>query len=1487
MARRQLTALPSESEGESEPEASPPQEQPDAEDAGLLQQVGVEAPASPSDEHGDDGSSGTPQAFAPPKRGSSAFILATLVFCCALIVLQWATAVPLGRVPACIARRETVATAPADPREVSLIELCVGLRVLLVSDPAASIAGAAVDVHSGSLSDPPSFPGLAHMLEHSVFLGNARADETELGRYLSSVGGYTNAYTDLDETNYYFTSSAAGLGGGLARLGQFFVSPSLNASLLQREVHAVDSEHHKNLENDGWRQFQLLKHLSSPRSPFNAFSTGSLATLDKPGLRAALAAFHAKHYRAENMAAAVIGPQPLDELERLVSAALNGVWRGEGGVLAELPPPPPRSEGAALGQEEEATAPPPPSDPLPCWQTSAASPFLAGSLDAPPSSGSSSGGAVCDPRGYYVSLLASLPRDELRAAGKDIDRRAAAVAAMSVESAWGPPPPLMGAAAPSGGDMLAVGSRVLLRPVADTHEVSVYWALPAANTSDHSRVGAAELLAAALGEEGEGSLLAGLKAAGLALGLSAGVEIDIDGFSMLGVSVTLDPQVLVSSAGSARGAADRLRAASQAVQTGIAAYVSLLEAALTAAVVEGWAGLVGPASASSRVFVSGSVLTAASPPETVVAELTSLAESGALLYTASAADAAVVAKKAAAVGAGAGHTPPPGSPSFILSLVAHPPYHPSSPEAAAAAAAGEALLSMPGNATTNALYRAWADAGHMQSAAFAYPHATSDPSKRVAALARALHRYGAADVWGDPARRVWQPAAALALARRLRVEGGISFLVSSALPADDGAGLFPSREPIYGTAFRQEQLGGWTSMLVKDNGGAWAANAEALGLSPTPPVLSLPPPNAFLPRTFALVSHADYAEALGLPAVARAAPGVDAPPPAPVMAVAIDDLLEQLLPKSSSGAATGAAAPRLPSQQRALLTALPVELWWQPDATFARPWGRVTLHLETPASAISPQASVLTSLLLALLRDGAKSLTYPAAKAGLGLSVTTTALDGGLELEVEGYADSLERGLRAYLPQLTGFAEASTRAAWGARLGAQLAALAQGLRNARKEQPYVRALAALDGFLGAKRHETDALMKALLQLVGVPLPSGAGGATLYGAEAAAAAGAGAEASDTSPPTAALTNPALYAEGGDAFSLSPDATAHLLDALAAHGRSLFSGAERLAVTVAGNVDLSQARALFATAAAAVLPLASPLAQAAGAALTDPAAAAARGPPGGSHLLSLHMPPPTPAGTAKTLRFSVDNPSDVNSAAVVAYQAGPRDACTAGSLSACYARDAAFDVLATLIKDPAYETLRTQQQLGYVVFAVPRRVEVGVPRGTLPPVDVPAVLFSGVGESGSYSTASATLSSVSLTPLGDVWQSLVILAQGVAAPAPEMAARITAFVASFEGWLGDLTAEAWEAAKAGTGSQPSRTPPANMGEAADRQGAEVRRRSYRGAVRPAAEAEALSALTKADVVSLFKELTGGSSGKGQQGALVVQAFGHPAPSSEAVL
>ncbi len=86
--------------------------------------------------------------------------------------------------------------APNDESDYRRFILTNIIKEQLLSDPKLNKSSAALAVGVGSLSDPKERQGLAHFLEHMLFLGTEKyPDESDYGNYLKSNGGYNNAYT--------------------------------------------------------------------------------------------------------------------------------------------------------------------------------------------------------------------------------------------------------------------------------------------------------------------------------------------------------------------------------------------------------------------------------------------------------------------------------------------------------------------------------------------------------------------------------------------------------------------------------------------------------------------------------------------------------------------------------------------------------------------------------------------------------------------------------------------------------------------------------------------------------------------------------------------------------------------------------------------------------------------------------------------------------------------------------------------------------------------------------------------------------------------------------------------------------------------------------------------------------------------------------------------------------------------------------------------
>lgn len=141
------------------------------------------------------------------------------------------------------------------------------LKVLLVHDPDLNQSSVAMDVAVGSLSDPKHTQGLAHFLEHMLFLGTKKyPEEGEFGKFLRSRAGYFNAYTAGHHTNYHFQIHHDAFEGAIDRFSQFFISPLFSPEFSIREIQAVHNEHKKNILDDGWRQHHLLNTFLTPNT---------------------------------------------------------------------------------------------------------------------------------------------------------------------------------------------------------------------------------------------------------------------------------------------------------------------------------------------------------------------------------------------------------------------------------------------------------------------------------------------------------------------------------------------------------------------------------------------------------------------------------------------------------------------------------------------------------------------------------------------------------------------------------------------------------------------------------------------------------------------------------------------------------------------------------------------------------------------------------------------------------------------------------------------------------------------------------------------------------------------------------------------------------------------------------------------------------------------------------------------------------------------
>lgn len=222
----------------------------------------------------------------------------------------------------------SIVTSPVDKREYRLLTLDNSLEVMLVSDPETKKSAASLSVGVGLLHDPLEQMGMAHYLEHMLFLGTEQyPDSNEYHEFMSANGGMHNAYTWLDITNYMFKVDNKAFDEALSRFSSFFKTPLFDAEFSDKERNAVNAEWSMRREMDFFGIYRLDRSMLGEH-PANRFLIGNLETLgDKPNSKLVeeMKAFYHRYYSANNMKAVLISDLSIAEMKKLAKKHFSSI----------------------------------------------------------------------------------------------------------------------------------------------------------------------------------------------------------------------------------------------------------------------------------------------------------------------------------------------------------------------------------------------------------------------------------------------------------------------------------------------------------------------------------------------------------------------------------------------------------------------------------------------------------------------------------------------------------------------------------------------------------------------------------------------------------------------------------------------------------------------------------------------------------------------------------------------------------------------------------------------------------------------------------------------------------------------------------------------------------------------------------------------------------------------------------------------------------
>ncbi|MBU2926557.1 insulinase family protein [Colwellia sp. 1_MG-2023] len=219
--------------------------------------------------------------------------------------------------------------SPNDLKKYQPLTLDNGLRVLLINNAESEKSAAALAVNAGHFNDPQTRQGLAHFLEHMLFLGTRKfPDGSEYQKFINQHGGSNNAWTATEHTCFYFDIQHQYFTEALERFSQFFISPLLSDDFVVTERKNIEAEFKLKLKDDVRRLYDVHKETINQHHPFSKFSVGNLDTLadrNNESISKEINAFFNQYYQASSMTLAIEGPQPLAELQHLAESMFSGI----------------------------------------------------------------------------------------------------------------------------------------------------------------------------------------------------------------------------------------------------------------------------------------------------------------------------------------------------------------------------------------------------------------------------------------------------------------------------------------------------------------------------------------------------------------------------------------------------------------------------------------------------------------------------------------------------------------------------------------------------------------------------------------------------------------------------------------------------------------------------------------------------------------------------------------------------------------------------------------------------------------------------------------------------------------------------------------------------------------------------------------------------------------------------------------------------------
>ena len=210
-----------------------------------------------------------------------------------------------------------------------------GMTVLVKEVHSAPVVAVNSWVKVGSVDELEKEKGITHFIEHMLFKGTEKLKVGELDKRIKAAGGYNNAHTRYESTDFIDVLPSDKFGEALETMADALQHSTFDATELDHERKVVLEELHRAQDNPGFEAWNKLTHLVFEKHPYKYPVIGYkdlLVTMSRDDL----AGYWKKWYRPQNIVFVVVGDVKAAEVHAQVAKAL-GSWKASSAKAVPFP----------------------------------------------------------------------------------------------------------------------------------------------------------------------------------------------------------------------------------------------------------------------------------------------------------------------------------------------------------------------------------------------------------------------------------------------------------------------------------------------------------------------------------------------------------------------------------------------------------------------------------------------------------------------------------------------------------------------------------------------------------------------------------------------------------------------------------------------------------------------------------------------------------------------------------------------------------------------------------------------------------------------------------------------------------------------------------------------------------------------------------------------------------------------------------------------